>query len=252
MVPLTLENTAWDFKATSPEIALVPLACLEPHGDHLPIGTDGLIISAIARGVAERLEMPTFLLPVWPLGASGPHFGQPGAVSLEHDTLWAVVRDVVGSLFAHSIHKVVVINNHGSPKTTTTMPLGNFIVKTAVRQLNYETPGLKTIWVQPFAAARAAFFEIFVSAGEDVHAGEVETSILQHLAPDLVHSADASAVPQQPPAYLDFVPFRQISPSGVWGRASQASAGKGRRALEAAVIATVDYIERTFDALSSV
>ncbi|MGQ0571927.1 MAG: creatininase family protein, partial [Armatimonadota bacterium] len=84
MIPLTLENTSWDFKASAPEIALMPLAAHEPHGAHLPVGTDGLIISAIARGVAQRLRAPTYLLPVWPLGASGSHMGQPGAVSLEH------------------------------------------------------------------------------------------------------------------------------------------------------------------------
>lgn len=249
MVIMDLEHTAWDFKAARPEVALVPLACLEPHGPHLPVGADGLIISAIARRVAERMGRATFLLPVWPLGTSGPHFGRPGCVSLEYQTLWAVVRDVVLSLHAHGIHRVAVLNNHGSPVTTTTRPLGNAVVKTAVRQLNYETPGLRTIWVQPFAAARTAFFEIFDAAASDLHAGEIETSILLHLAPDLVRAGAPDAVPAGPHAYLDAVPFHRVSPTGVWGRASLASAEKGSRALDAAVDATVDYIEGTLAAL---
>lgn len=249
---LTLENTAWDFKAAPPEVALLPLAALEPHGPHLPIGADGLIVSTIARLVAERLSSPTYLLPVWPLGISAPHWGEPGAVSLEHETLWAVVRDTVESLVAHNIRKVAVLNNHGSAMGTTVVPIGNVIVKTAVRQLNYETQGLHAIWVQPFAAARPAFSEIFGSASSDLHAGEVETSILMHLSRNLVRSGGVDAVPEHALAYLDFRPFAQLSPSGVWGRPSQASAEKGRRALEAAVSATVDYIERTLATLARV
>lgn len=250
-MPLTLENTAWDFKSAKPELALLPLACLEPHGAHLPVGTDAIIVSAIAHGVAEQLSVATYLLPTWPLGTSGPHLGQPGAVSLEHDTLWAVVRDVVGGLHIQTIHHVAVINNHGSPMTTTTVPLGNAIVKTAVRQLNYETPGLKVIWVQPLAAARQALFEIFDSSGDDLHAGEIETSLMMHLAPDLVRDGASDAVPSSPPAHLEWIPFHRLSPSGVWGRPSHASAVKGRRALEAAVTATVEYIDRTLNALSA-
>lgn len=246
---LTLENTAWDLRAARPELAIVPLACLEPHGPHLPIATDAIIVGEIARCVAERLPGATWLLPVWPLGTSGPQLGSPGTVSLEFDTLWAVVRDVAVSLHAHGIHRVVVLNDHGSPRTTTSRPEGNFIVKTAVRQLNYEEPGLSAIWVQPFAAARLEFDEIFESATDDVHAGEIETSLLLHLAPEEVREGALDAVPLHPPTFLDFAPLGRLSPSGVWGRPSLATADKGRRALDAAVSATVRYIGSTLSSL---
>ena len=249
---MTLENTAWDFRASPPDMALVPLACLEPHGPHLPIGTDSLIVSTIARLVSPRLRGRIYLLPVWPLGISAHHWGEPGAVSLEHETLWAVVRDIAESLVAHGIRKVAVLNNHGSPMGTTTVPIGNSIVKTAVRQLNYETPGLHAIWVQPFAVARPALTEIFASAAGDLHAGEIETSIVLHLSQSLVRPGGIDAVPSHPLAYLEFLPLGRLSPSGIWGRPSNATAEKGRQALEAAVSATVDYIERTFDALAQV
>jgi creatinine amidohydrolase len=221
MVILDLEHTAWDFRATRPEVALVPLACLEPHGAHLPVGTDALIMSAIARRVADRLSRPAFLLPVWPLGTSGEHLGQPGCVSLEYDTLWAVVGDLVRSLHAHGIRDVVVLNNLGSPMGNTVLPFGNAIVKTAVRQLNYETPGLQAIWVQPFAASRSALLEVFAAAGSGLDARDVKASILRHLAPNLV--------------------------SGGVGDDE-----KGRLAMEAAVAATADYVERTLAALGEI
>lgn len=247
---LTWQNSAWDFKAEPPEAAILPLACFEPHGPHLPVGTDAILMTEIARRVAQRLALRAFLLPTWPLGASLHHAGQPGAVYLGFETLWAVVRDVVTSLHDHGIHRVAVLNNHGSALTSTARPLGNFIVKTAVRQLNYETPGLTAIWVQPFAAARQALAALFPSALEEVHAGAVETSILMHLAPEAVGPLPPDHVPALGPAYLDFTSFNRLAPGGVWGRPRQASPEKGAQALEAVVDATVGYIERTFEQIA--
>ncbi len=243
---LTWHNTAWDFKNDPPRVAVLPLACTEPHGTHLPVGTDRIIVGEIARQTAERLESPTVLLPTWTLGTSGHHAGEAGAVSLRFETLWAVVRDVVTSLHEHGIHQVAVINNHGSAMTGTSRPIGNFIVKTAVRQLNYETPGLTAIWVQPFAVARSALVEILPSANCELHAGAVETSLLMHLAPDLVGTAPSDHVPSIALNYLDFAPFAKMLPEGIWGKPGEASAEAGARVLDAVVQATRHYIATTF------
>ena len=63
------------------------------------------------------------------------------------------------------------------------MPFGNFILKAAVRQLNHEHPGMDAIWVQPLAAAARALGKVFESGADDVHAGEVETSLVMALCP---------------------------------------------------------------------
>jgi creatinine amidohydrolase len=246
---LTFQNTAWDF-APTPQMAILPLACFEPHGPHLPVGTDLLIMEALAARVAGQWTEPVFLLPTWPYGTSLPQDGQPGAISLAFETLWAVVRDTVVSLHQHGIHQVVALNNHGAAMPTT-RPLGNFIVKTAVRQLNYETPGLSVIWVQPFAAARKALTALFDSAGHDIHAGAVETSLLLHLAPALVGELPPNFFPAQSPTWLDLVPYPQLAPAGVWGAPQQASAEKGAQAFDAVVDATTQYIRRAFEQITA-
>jgi creatinine amidohydrolase len=243
---LTWLNTAWDFKADLPKVALLPLACVETHGPHLPIGTDTIILTEIARRVANRLVANTFLLPTWPLGTSVRHAGEPGTIYLHFETLWAVVRDVVTSLHQHGIHQVAVLNNHGSPLTSMSRPLGNFVVKTAVRQLNYETPGLAAIWVQPFAAARTSLAKLFNLARDEVHAGSIETAMLMYLAPDLVGALPPDEVPSVSVSHFELMRFKQLAPGGVWGRPSHSSAEKGAQALELAVNATVEYIEGTF------
>lgn len=249
---LTWQNTAWDYKKNPARVAVLPLACTEPHGTHLPVGADRIIISEVARRAAEGLDTPTVVLPTWALGTSGHHAGEAGAVYLKFETLWAVVRDVATALHEHGIHKVVVINNHGSAMTGTSRPIGNFIVKTAVRQLNYEVPGLTAIWVQPFAAARTALMQMLPSAGRELHAGAVETSLLMHLTPELVGALPPDHLPPLTPSYLDFAPFARLVPQGVWGKPSEASSDVGARILEAVVQATIHYIKTTFAQLEPI
>ncbi len=247
---LTPENTAPEFGQARPEVAILPLAQHEPHGPHLPVGTDEVIVGALAARIAGRLEARVFLLPVWPVGTSGPHRGQRGTVSVEAPTLWAVVADIAGSLEAHGIRRLVVINGHGLPSGSPTRPWGNPVVKTAVRQLNYEHPAFTAIWLQPFALAGPALRDLFPAG--DLHAGDLETSVLLYLAPELVRGQAQDSVPAQPPSYLEFAPFVSLSPTGVWGYPSRASAEKGRLAVEAAVNASVEYINRTLGFLGQV
>jgi len=249
-VVLTLENTAADFEHARPELAILPLAQHEPHGPHLPVGTDEVIVGALAARIADRLDAAVFLLPVWPVGTSAPHWGQRGTLSLEAGTLWAVVADIACSLEAHGIRRLVVINGHGLPSGSATLPWGNPVVKTAVRQLNYENPAITAIWLQPFALAGPDLRETFPA--DDLHAGDLETSVLLYLMPELVRGPAQDFVPTYPPAYLEFTSFASICPAGVWGWPSRASAEKGRLAVEAAVNASVDYINRTLEFLGQI
>lgn len=243
------KNTAWDFYETTPEIAILPLACFEPHSPHLPLGTDMFLMSAIGKAVAERMAEDTFLMPVWPYGTSGHHAGETGVMYLEFETLWHIVRDIAVSLNEHGIHKVVVLNNHGSPMATTIKPIGNFVVKTAVRQLNYEVPGISAIWVQPFAAGRMRLIELFESAANELHVGAVERSLLMHLLPDEVWETPTDFAPEVRTAFLDYRRFAKFSPQGVWGKPSEATREKGSEVMDIVVEETAEYIRVTYEKL---
>ncbi len=247
---LDYRNTSPEIRAAQPRLALLPLAAIEQHGPHLPLAADWIVVDALAREVARQLPAPAYLLPTFPYGSSLSQAGFPGTVWLGFETLALVVRDVVEALRAQGINRVAVLSSHGGPNESTAKPRGNFIVKTAVRQLNYDYPDLDVIWVQPLSAARRELAGIFGSAAEDVHAGEVETSLLLHLRPDLVHlDRAADFAPGVGREYLDYVPFADLCPGGTWGRPSLASAEKGARAFAAAAEATVRYVTATFAAL---
>jgi creatinine amidohydrolase len=242
---LDVQASTYHLRDVKPRIGILPLAALEQHGPHLPVATDWLLMEHIARGVAEALP-GAFLLPTLPFGTSLAQAGTAGTVGLAWPTLLHVITDVVRSLHAQGIDRVAVLNNLGEVSGTTVQPRGNFIAKTAVRQLNYAHPDLQALWLQPLTVAAAELRTIFESASDDVHAGEVETSLVLAIRPELVKGRGADHVPQLGRQFLDWAPFANLAPGGVWGRPSLASAEKGQRALDAAVRASVSYINESF------
>lgn len=242
-------NTTREVEAARPDLALLPVAATEQHGEHLPVGAKRLVLDAIARRVGEGLPGPVYLLPTLPYGTSGSHHGTAGTVSLSWRTLAAVVRDLVESLFCQGVRRVVVLPGLGAAHVGA-QPSENTILKTVVRQLNYDHPDLQAIWAQPFSKAAAELATIFQTAELEVHAGEVITSILLHLAPELVQGPGSDFAPAARRDLLDVVPFAALCPDGVWGYPGLASAEKGAQALEAAVHGTVRYISETFEHLA--
>ena len=249
---LDYQNTSFEVKEAKPEIAVLPIGATECYGDHLPIGTTTTILDVLARRVAERLDGTIYLLPTMPLGTSGLHRGTWGTIALEWPTLMQIVTDLIESLLAQDIRKVAVINGLGGANESTVRPRENYIVKAAVRQLNYDHPELDAIWAQPFSVAGRDLTEILESAGQDVHAGELATSLMLHLAPETVKGGGVDFLPKAGVEYLDYVAFGALCPGGVWGKPKLATAEKGAKALEAAIQRTVAYIEETFAHLATI
>lgn len=245
-------STTFDAERASPRMAILPIAAIEAHGPHLPVGADLLIVESIARRAAKILGGDVYLLPTIPFGNSTHLRGAAGTADFSPDTLRLVIQDVAVALHETGIDQVAVIGGPGLPSGNTVVPFGNFIVKAAVRQLNHEHPRLDAIWVQPLAAAARELGAIFDSATDDVHAGEVETSLVMALAPDAVEPGAIDHVPMVGRDYVELLPFTRIAPSGVWGRPSLASPEKGAAALAAAAKATAAYVRGTFETLARV
>jgi creatinine amidohydrolase len=241
------ESTTRDVAALRPELAVIPFAASEQHGAHLPVGAKVLVLDAIARRVAQKLPGSVYLLPTVPAGASDLHRGTPGTVSLGWQTLAAVLRDLIDALLRQGIRKVVVFAGLGDASAGRVRPSENQILKTAVRQLNYDHPELRAVWLQPFSVAATDLTAIFEHAPQDLHAGEVMTSIMLHLAPDLVKGRGKDYVPGPGRSMLDYVSFTRLCPAGVWGYPTLATAEKGVRALEAVVDKTASAVVQTFD-----
>ncbi len=242
------QNTSWDLREERPpHLALLPVGATEQFGPHLPLATQNLLLEAISRRVAAELSDSVYLLPPIPIGSSGQHEGFAGTVSLSWRTLMAVLADLGESLLQTGTTRLAVLVGLGGAACTTTMPRENEIVKTAVRRLNYEHPELQAIWVQPLTVADPPLDTLFDTPQDDVHAGQVVTSLMLHLYPHLVGDPpDPHVPPAGSEGYLHQLPFSALCPDGLWGRPNLADGERGAQALRAAVTGTTVYIEETF------
>jgi mycofactocin system creatininase family protein len=218
--------------ATWPEVegaplVVVPLGSVEQHGRHLPVATDTLVAQAVAEAVVPRLG-GALLAPALAYGASGEHEGFPGTISIGTEALTALLVEY-GRSAGRWAGRLLVVNGHGGNTDA---------LRTAVPQLR--TEGRDVAW-----------FPCAVPGG-DAHAGRTETSMVLHVEPAAVREALAAAGETTPIGEL--LPrlraegVRAVSPDGVLGDPTGASAAEGAeflaalgdRLLAAAVRWTVD------------
>ena len=161
---------------------------LEQHGDFLPLITDTVVACLIARRVSADYGL--FLLPPVTLSCSHEHRGFAGTVSVSASTLATVVSDVAESLHVSGIDRLAIVNGHS----------GNYVLSNVVQQANVAGPRMtlfpsRTDWEVARTAAG-----LVSTASEDMHAGELEVSLLLHGCPELVddgyRSADWQADPR--------------------------------------------------------
>lgn len=176
--PWVLSEMTWATVRDDPyEVAILPWGATEAHNLHLPYGTDCYETQAVAEEAARKAwdrGARVVVLPVVPFGVNTQQMDIPLTLNLNPSTQAAVLADVVESLEAHRISKLVVLNGHG----------GNDF-RQMIRELQTRTPLFlcTTSWYAiPGLKGR---FE-----NDDDHAGEVETSLMMHLHPHLVRPLD--------------------------------------------------------------
>ncbi|QQQ77452.1 creatininase family protein [Saccharothrix sp. 6-C] len=223
-----LSDTTEDVRARAATVAVLPVGSHEQHGPYLPLATDTVVACAVARAIADA--HPVQLLPPITISCSHEHATWPGTVSISARTLYAVVRDVADSLRRSGVPNLVLVSGHG----------GNYVLSNVVQ----ESEGMALFpGSGDWAAARAAA-GLETSSRSDMHAGELETSILLHAHPELVRpgyeTSDHLADDRPHMLTRGLAPYTS---SGVVGRPSLASADKGRDVLAGLVEAFGPYLE---------
>jgi len=175
MRPYILAESNWkDIKDTSFEVAVLPWGACEAHNFHLPYATDVIeseFISAEAARLAWEEGTKVIVLPVIPFGVNTGQFDVLLDMNMNPSTQLAVLKDVIEVLNRQGIHKLIILNSHG----------GNDF-KPMIRELGLRCPAMFLTTCNWFQAVdQKLFFE-----NKDDHAGEMETSLMLYLRPDLV------------------------------------------------------------------
>ena len=213
--------TTEEERARQAAVAILPVGSFEQHGPHLPLATDTVVACVLAQAVAA--EYPVLHLPPITISCSHEHSTWPGTVSISAATLAAIVTDIRHSLQRAGVAKLAVINGHG----------GNYVLRNVVQEASLDGPAMA---IYPdggdWGRARAAA-DMTTDDQQDMHAGELETSILLHACPQLVrggyHREDHLAGER---SGLLTTGMQAYTTSGVIGRPSLAAAAKGKAALE--------------------
>ncbi|MBN1827280.1 MAG: creatininase family protein [Candidatus Eisenbacteria bacterium] len=224
------------------DLALLPVGAIEQHGPHLPLDTDAFDADYLAKEVARRCGDPKpVVLPLIPYGVSYHHNDFSGTVSIGNETLSRLVYEIGMSVAANGVTKLLVINGHGG-----NAPALNF----AAQMINRDA----RIFVGVDSGETSDVdLDAMTETPNDVHAGEVETSTSLANRPELVRMELAEKlVPRFSSRYLNFTSKRgvswyafthRISPSGVMGDPTVASAEKGRKMWDVMIANLVELVE---------
>ena len=251
---------------TRTDMVIIPIAALEQHSLHLPIGTDYLNGLERAKLIAQRTDV--LVAPVLLPGNSPYHMEFPGTITLSSQTIQQVYFEAAQSLLKHGFKRFLLLNSHG----------GNQVITRYIAdRINQETGGIAV----DLGDAAAPFLTRASQAPDqragvfDRHAGVGETSTSLYMTPNLVNLEAArratltmpehlqkmlpDVVAGDPTATLVFLAeglkaketgkktsTREMSDTGTWGERDpkEATAEQGRRATENFVQAAVKFVER--------
>jgi creatinine amidohydrolase len=160
------------------DIAVIPWGATEAHNYHLPYATDNYLTQAFAEESARKaslMKVPMTVLPIIPFGVNTGQLDIPLTINMNTSTQAKILEDIIESLRVHQIKKLVVFNGHG----------GNDF-KQIIREFQGKYPDVFLCQLNWFQVIKAE--KIFEDMGE--HAGEMETSLMMYLFPNLVLPLD--------------------------------------------------------------
>jgi len=170
-----LAETNWKtVKQADFELAILPWGATEAHNYHLPYGTDNVLADQIAAEAARLAFNRGGKVIVLPTIAYGVNTGQPDVtldMNLNPGTQMMILKDLITVLDRQDMRKLVILNTHG----------GNDF-KQMIRELNLLFPKMFICQCNWFKIPGGE--SLFEDMGE--HAGEVETSFMQYLNPELI------------------------------------------------------------------
>ncbi|MEX0590727.1 MAG: creatininase family protein [Xanthobacteraceae bacterium] len=244
------EMTWEDFRAGDPArwIAVLPVAAVEQHGPHLPLGVDGFIAEGYLARAAKLVpdSLPVSFLPVQWVGKSDEHLAFPGTLTLSAETAIRAWREIGESVHRAGVRKLVIVTSHGGNS-----PVLDIVARDL--RVRLEMLAVTAAWSR-FGYPDGLFTDIERAHG--IHGGAIETSLMLALQPGTVHKDKvADFKPETIAIEREFAQLRadrpagfgwmtqDLHPAGALGDASAGSKDKGEKAAEHGARAFVELLE---------
>ncbi len=219
-------------------VPVYPIASFEQHGPHLPFLTDTLETQEIVDRLDQRLPNEVVCLPTQWLGYSYHHH-RLGCLTATSETHINLMSETVGCLLDSGFPRVMIVNGHGGNEADMAVTL---------QKLKEQYAESRVFGVSYWKVAHERLEQIREAGPRGWgHAGEMETSMIMQIRPDLVkpdlpgmdgfhpESAHGDDVAQ-------FLRLDEISEHGVHGDPTFGTKEKGDRMLDAAADALVEVV----------
>jgi creatinine amidohydrolase len=233
------------------KVVLIPIGHTEQHGYHLPLSVDTLIIDSIAKGTIAKVPTRSCSLPVMPYGVSthrSSFAATMNAGGRAFEDFWLAVID---GLVQRGFDRFYFMSGHGGNVSFLVT-----IVKYAGER--HRRIFCATSWLHTSGTIGAQAIKKYRTStiGGMGHAGELETSFMLHLRPDLCHMervVDETDFISTPDYFMDWIeggalvanpPWDDDTATGAYGAGSHGTAEKGRLWLEAAIEEKADHVEQ--------
>ena len=164
-------------------IAILPIAAIEQHGPHLPVATDRLINEGYLAHMLSLLPdtIPATVLPVQAIGKSNEHISSPGTLTFNWETVTRAWIEIGDSVARAGVKKLVIVNSHGG-----NVPIHDIVAREL--RVKHDMLVISTAWSR-LGHPEGLYGDHDRRFG--IHGGEIETSLMLALHPDLVHMEKA-------------------------------------------------------------
>ncbi|MFI8281355.1 creatininase family protein [Streptomyces sp. NPDC085929] len=249
---MLISDMTWTDLHPGPEDhVVVPVGALEPHGPHLPLGSDTVISDHFARRLATSIGghvAPTIGYGVaTPTQRLGGTF--PGIISITGTTFTILVNDILASLARHGYRRLVLVNS--------AIDNISFLCE-AARELTERFPSAQVMIVNWWDVVGEGFRDALAretgtARTDDHHAGMVESSLVMHISPHTVRpehvpSDGGLEQPRRISYHLYPQPADTATSSGIVYTAAHASAELGERVADQVARQLTDAVRREFAA----
>jgi creatinine amidohydrolase len=203
-------------RAKSRPLVIVPIGSVEEHGSHLPLCTDSFQAEEVARRIA--VEFDAIVAPPIRYGECRSTRNFPGTITLSSETVQGLAFDVVSELARNGIEKVMLLTGHAGSGHMAALRLG---AQRAVEK----SPKTKVMVLSDYDLAYELLGKEFPK--DDGHGGEIETSRIMHIRPELVRPPRPKGR-SRPPEFMVLADPEKYFPTGIRGDTSKATAKKGK------------------------